>query len=520
MSADQPGRDSARAQQQPARERDDACPGVLRLHTAADGELARVRVVGGRLDAGQAEVLAMVAEAMGDGCLDLTSRGNVQLRGLGLSAGRELGRWLESCGLMPSRRHERVRNVVASPFAGLDGAGSGSLDEALVEFDELLCNSEEAVSLSGRFLIALDDGRGDVAGLDPDVCLLPGVGAEQASGGALLSFGGTATVRLRRADGPRAALGAVEMFVAAARAPQPTATSAAAPAAPADAGSSAAGGSGARRPWRVRELPPQLTPNSGGLSAALAQLGIASTPVPPFGAPVAPHFVPPPAGFVEHPDGGRSLHVLAPLGRLSVAQWRLLARSAAAASSGGRLRVTPWRGVVLPGVEDPRVAEELKEAGLVTGPDSPWHGVTACTGRPGCASSLADVRADAAAALAAHVPAPDPDVPASALVSARLPVHWSGCARRCGHPAGSWVDVLAEEPGGYRIAVRGTDDPPSVAVRAAAADELAIHLTGARSPAPAPAAVGAPAAPHDHAAPEAAPESTPAQQSVRTSGTK
>ncbi|GAA1235854.1 hypothetical protein GCM10009665_27610 [Kitasatospora nipponensis] len=33
---------------------------------------------------------------------------------------------------------------------------------------------------------------------------------------------------------------------------------------------------------------------------------------------------------------------------------------------------------------------------------------------------------------------------------AGLPVHWSGCERRCGHPAGDWVDVLATG-GGYRI---------------------------------------------------------------------
>ncbi|MFF1798916.1 nitrite reductase, partial [Kitasatospora sp. NPDC058263] len=35
-----------------------------------------------------------------------------------------------------------------------------------------------------------------------------------------------------------------------------------------------------------------------------------------------------------------------------------------------------------------------------------------------------------------------------------LPVHWSGCERRCGHPAGRWVDVLATGQG-YRVTVNG-----------------------------------------------------------------
>ncbi|MBZ4322035.1 cobalamin biosynthesis protein CobG, partial [Streptomyces sp. SCA2-4] len=64
-------------------------------------------------------------------------------------------------------------------------------------------------------------------------------------------------------------------------------------------------------------------------------------------------------------------------------------------------------------------------------------------GRPGCAKSRADVRADASAALAGTRPGDAGD----------LPVYWSGCERRCGHPGGTWVDVLATDDG-YRVAVR------------------------------------------------------------------
>jgi precorrin-3B synthase len=77
----------------------------------------------------------------------------------------------------------------------------------------------------------------------------------------------------------------------------------------------------------------------------------------------------------------------------------------------------------------------LADADLPTEADSRWSGVTACAGRPGCAKSLADVRADALAA--------------TRFVDG-LPVHWVGCARGCGSPAGRHVRVEAT-PGGYHV---------------------------------------------------------------------
>ncbi|MGW3570353.1 hypothetical protein ACWDSL_41915 [Streptomyces sp. NPDC000941] len=163
----------------PVRGRDDACPGALRLHSADDGALARVRLPAGRLTARQALVLALAAEELGDGRLDLTSRGNLQLRGLDAGCGAGLAARLRTAGLLPSDRHDRVRNIVASPLSGLDGAGYADVSAWARELDALLCDSAPAGSglaelagLSGRFLFALDDGRGDVAALGADVTLV------------------------------------------------------------------------------------------------------------------------------------------------------------------------------------------------------------------------------------------------------------------------------------------------------------------------------------------------------------
>ncbi|MDH2393102.1 cobalamin biosynthesis protein CobG, partial [Streptomyces sp. HNM0663] len=156
----------------PPRDGADACPGALRLHSANDGALARVRVPAGLLTAAQADVLASAAERLGDARLDLTSRGNVQLRGLGAACGGELARLLDAAGLLPAPRHERVRNIVASPLTGLDGRGAYDVLPWVRELDSLLCASETATALSGRYLFACDDGRGDMTALDADVTIL------------------------------------------------------------------------------------------------------------------------------------------------------------------------------------------------------------------------------------------------------------------------------------------------------------------------------------------------------------
>ncbi|MGH3170277.1 MAG: nitrite reductase, partial [Trebonia sp.] len=92
----------------------DRCPGALRLIEAADGHLARVRLPGGRVTAAQLRTLAWLAGDLGDGRVELTSRGNVQLRALPADAAVRLTEELTAAGLLPSLDHDRVRNILAS----------------------------------------------------------------------------------------------------------------------------------------------------------------------------------------------------------------------------------------------------------------------------------------------------------------------------------------------------------------------------------------------------------------------
>nr|WP_256104569.1 cobalamin biosynthesis protein CobG [Streptomyces sp. ODS05-4] len=368
------------------RDRGDACPGALKLHRADDGALARLRLPTGVLTERQIRVLADAADRLGDGRLSLTSRGNLELRGLGEGCGLGLAELLREAGLLPaSEAHERIRNMVVSPLAG------PGVQAAARELDALLCARAWTTGLSGRFLFAVDDGRGDVAALGADVTLLA---AEDD--GFLLAAAGR-VYRIAGPDAPAAALAAARAFLSAAE----------------------TAGTGA---WRIAELP--RAGREMDVTGQLARAGVAAAPAP---VPPTRSCAPPPPGLLA----GGFVSVLARLGRVTSDQLRALLPAP-------EIRVTPWRGFVLPGLAGEAARSRLMElaaAGYVTEVHSPWAGVSACTGRPGCAKSLADVRADARP------------------VGGGLPVHWSGCERRCGHPRGDWVDMVATGEGAYRQTV-------------------------------------------------------------------
>jgi precorrin-3B synthase len=405
---------------------------VLRLTEAADGQLARVRVPGGFVTAAQLHALAGLAGQLGDGRIELTSRGNVQLRALAARDADQLTGELAAAGLLPSLDHDQVRNVLASPLAGLDG-GPG-LAPVVAALDAGLCARARLSGLSGRFLFAVDDGRGDVAGLGADVVAVVRAGSASVNGLAVagLSVTGPA-VGGHAARGMAAAAG-----LSRSGADQANAVAAVMLAfAEAFLDERASLGSAA---WRVADLPngPDLI-----RTAVARRLGLMAAPDHGHSPGPATR----PVGIIARDraggSGGRgepgpagsgaAVALLAPLGRLTVDQVGWLADRV----GGHPARITPWRSVVLPGQAD--ATETLREAaGLGFGVDerSPWLRVTACAGRPGCASALADVQADAAG------------------FAARWPdriVHLSGCARHCGRPAATEIDVTATSEG-YQVA--------------------------------------------------------------------
>jgi precorrin-3B synthase len=331
-----------------ARTRDrDACPGALQLHHAADGALARVRLPGGMILARQLEELAHAATRFGSPAMELTSRGNIQLRAIADTAA--VADMVAAVGLLPSQSHERVRNIVASPLSGRVGRTT-DIRGLVTELDEAIQSEPALVELPGRFMFGLDDGRADISGLAADV----GAHFLDEATAALLLAGSDTGVRLTPPDVVPALVTVATRF-------------------------SATRG----KAWRVAELA-DATP-------LLEQFT-------PCAAPGAtwPPVVRPPVGWLQQDDGRVALGAAVPLGVLPARVAEYLA------AIGAPLVITPWRSVLVcdldEGVADVAL-RVLAPMGLVFDGNSPWLTVSACTGSPGCEHSAADVRADATAAL-------------------------------------------------------------------------------------------------------------------------
>ena len=273
------------------RTRRDLCPGALRPWSATDGMLVRLRLIGGRVSSTSLRALADVSGEYGDGRVHLTSRANLQVRGLpssGSGLDPEVLAAIESTGLLPTRSHELIRNVMVSPQTGLAG-GRADLWAVAGDLDARLCADPDLAVLPGRFLFVLDDGRGDLLGRGCDLGL---VALDHES----------AQLRVGDGHGP-----VVSISAAAARIAELAQEFA------------VRRGTGASAPWHVAELPDLLVP------------GAAPDPRLPEPSP------PLPFGAVR---GGVHVEVAADgLDRTSIAE--LTAEAAT-------LVVTPWRGVLIP----------------------------------------------------------------------------------------------------------------------------------------------------------------------------
>lgn len=350
------------------RQAGDACPGVARPFVAVDGSIVRLRPAGHPVRVSALFELMDIVAGQPDPAIQLTSRGALQLRGLPDPLTPLIRDAIRATGLVPSPTHELVRNIIASPLSGLDGAGHCDLRPVVRELDAALCADPELAHLGGRFLFVLDDGRGDVIRESFDLALF----AAGPGRCVVLAGGPEPGWEVPLED-------AVPLLVALAREFVQRAT-------------------GRECVWHVSEL---TEPLGSGPTAAL---DVPALPERPLGA-VGDHAV-----------------VAVPLGLLRPDH------VAALAQATDRVLVTPWRSLV---IEDGAPAlPPLEAAGLVTHTGSPWTRLHACTGLPGCARSALDTRA-----LARDL--------APGLPAGTLPVHVSGCGRRCGTPATAYVDVLA-----------------------------------------------------------------------------
>jgi precorrin-3B synthase len=319
------------------------CPGAHRPMQSGDGLVVRVRPPLGEITPDQARGLADLADRHGNGILELTSRANLQIRGVTEATHDPLIDGLACLGLLdPDPEAEGRRNIVIDPFRSLESGdrqarvGAG-LAEALQD--------PAFVRLPSKFGFTVDAGlHGRLDGVSGDIRV------EAAGDDLIVRADGGATGRLAR-SGTEAVAMATDLarwFLA--------------------SGGVAADGRGRM----ARHLATGIVPPPDLLGDLV--------PNPPLDPP-RPNKV----------AGG--LCVAAAFGQLDADALRTLAGSGAPV-----LRITPWRMVFLPGVTD--ISDTNR---LITDPEDPLLRVTACTGAPGCPQASVETRA-LARRLAANLP--------------------------------------------------------------------------------------------------------------------
>lgn len=319
------------------------CPGALRPMLSGDGWVVRIRPPAGRLSAAQAAGIAQLAERFGNGLIDVTSRANLQLRGVQEANHAELIDGLRALALIdPSPEVEARRNIVVTPFWR---AGDGTLDIAGALAEAL--SQPDAPALPTKFGFAVDTGEYPVLhDTSADIRI------ERRASGWVVRADGFATGAQVTADE------AVPAAMALAR-------------------------------WYLRTL--ATRPRSGRMAALVGNQSLPET----FQTPL-----PPPATAAQWQVGLNEHGCLVGIEFGQLSAQTLAALAALAASAGpGALRLTPWRMLLVE-----KAAQTPNVPGLITRADDPLLRVVACSGALQCQHASIDTRA-VARALAPCIPA-------------------------------------------------------------------------------------------------------------------
>ena len=132
------------------------CPGAHRPMMSGDGLLVRIRPRLGRLSAGQMLGLCDIARTHGNGLMDLTSRANLQLRGVGEDSYDAVMQGLRTLDLLDEdAATEERRNITVSPLWK-----AGDITTRL--HDALCARLHELPHLPAKMGVAIDVDRAPV----------------------------------------------------------------------------------------------------------------------------------------------------------------------------------------------------------------------------------------------------------------------------------------------------------------------------------------------------------------------
>ena len=393
------------------------CPGALRPMLSGDGYLVRLRISGGVVSASAARAIADCAQTYGNGLLDLSARANLQMRGVQEASLPALVETLQTHGLIDENAEaEAVRNVLASPLAGLSPDAAFDIRPYVRALEQRLASDEALHGLPSKFGFIVDDGGGlSLSGVGADIRFLA-LHGEATSRFMVSLAGGDEAAVIDASDLPDVAARIALAFIEQARQCEPPPR---------------------RMGALVANLGAALVWQAAGLAPTHQTPRIATSPQP--------------LGHHALGDSG-FLGLGLAFGRMRARDLAWLA-DMAQRHGAGELRLTPWRAILLPGVDAKAAQEIVSQASdhFITDTTDARLAVIACAGAPACASAQSPTQDDALAlAPLARVLSPE-----------GVTLHVSGCAKGCARPSPTAVTLVARA-GLYDLITQGcASDAPS-----------------------------------------------------------
>lgn len=379
-----------------------ACPSLSAPMETGDGLLVRLTPETGALDARQLAGIAEAADRFGNGLIEITARGSLQLRGLTATTVKPLADAIDRLDVRPASGID-IRAVALSGLDRTEIDDAGPLADAIrrqVETDGL------AAKLAPKVAVTVDGGGAlRLGGLLADV-RLEAIGVDRW----LVSVGGTArTARpLGTGNGPQAVKAAMGVLHRLA---------------------------GSGRQARGRDLgPDDVTVLRGDLDATPAAAKASGTTLPVSSFPLRQ---------------GNAVGIALPFGQVDAGT---LSAFADEMRPEQPFRLAPARGLLAifdrDEERDPFTAIAARH-GFITDRRDPRLSVVACAGAPACASARLPTKA-----IARQIAASD------ALPAQGVTVHVSGCAKQCARPTGPAISLVGNGDG-YAIEQAGCVAAPA-----------------------------------------------------------
>lgn len=380
-----------------------ACPSLSAPMQTGDGLLVRLRPTTPGLTIAQFRALVEAAEKHGNGLIEITARGNLQLRGMSPQSMGGLAADIDRAGIVP----ESGIAIETPPLSGLDPFEIADASDIAGRLRRAIDALNPKLLLAAKLAITIDGGgRLTLDGLSADIRLEAIRAADGSTLWALAIAGNAATATPLAILPDAAAIAAVILLLKA-----------------------------------LADLGPRARGRDLDATALQAQFQFDGTAPDAAGkSPISP------IGIISLDETHGVLGLRPSFGQ---AHTRDLGRFLAVAETAGvsEIRTAPDHAMLLLGLE-PDAMKHIQRAagdcGFRSHADDPANYAIPCSGAGACASAHYATRQVASDLV---------DI-APELLDGSLQVHLSGCGKGCAHPGQTMLAIVGA-PTGYGIVVDG-----------------------------------------------------------------